>query len=48
MFSPFISKAGSVREIMFKVLLALIPAIAVYVWYFGTAILISQIGRAHV
>ena len=41
MFSPFISKASSVREIMFKVLLALIPAIAVYVWYFGPAILVS-------
>jgi electron transport complex protein RnfD len=41
MFSPFINKASSVREIMFKVLLALVPAIAVYVWYFGPAILIS-------
>lgn len=41
MFSPFISQASSVREIMFKVLLALVPAIAVYVWYFGPAILVS-------
>ncbi|MGV8934756.1 MAG: electron transport complex subunit RsxD [Gallionellaceae bacterium] len=41
MFSPFISKASSVREIMFKVLLALVPAIAAYMWYFGPAILIS-------
>ena len=41
MFSPFITKASSVREIMLKVLLALIPAIAVYVWYFGPAILVS-------
>lgn len=41
MFSPFISKASSVSEIMFKVLLALIPAICVYVWYFGPAILFS-------
>ena len=41
MFSPFITKASSVREIMFKVLLALIPGIAAYVWYFGPAILVS-------
>ena len=41
MFSPFITHAGSVREIMFKVLLALIPGIAIYAWYFGPAILIS-------
>jgi len=41
MFSPFITHAGSVREIMFKVLLALIPGIALYAWYFGPAILVS-------
>lgn len=41
MFSPFISQASSVREIMFRVLLALVPAIAVYVWYYGPAILVS-------
>ena len=41
MFSPFITHASSVREIMFKVLLALIPGIALYVWYFGPAILVS-------
>ena len=41
MFSPFITQASSVREIMFKVLLALIPGIALYVWYFGPAILVS-------
>jgi len=41
MFSPFITQAGSVREIMFKVLLALLPGIALYVWYFGPAILVS-------
>lgn len=41
MFSPFITQASSVREIMFKVLLALIPGIVLYVWHFGTAILIS-------
>jgi electron transport complex protein RnfD len=41
MFSPFITHASSVREIMFKVLLALLPGIALYVWYFGPAILVS-------
>lgn len=41
MFSPFITQASSVREIMFKVLLALVPAIAIYVWYYGPAILVS-------
>lgn len=41
MFSPFISQASSVREIMFKVLLALVPGIALYAWYFGPAILVS-------
>jgi electron transport complex protein RnfD len=32
---------GSVSAIMLKVLLALIPGIALYVWYFGPAILVS-------
>ncbi len=41
MFSPFITQASSVRAIMFQVLLALLPAIAVYVWYYGPAILVS-------
>lgn len=41
MFSPFITQASSVREIMFKVLLALLPGIALYSWYFGPAILVS-------
>lgn len=40
-FSPFISKQDSVSAIMLKVLLALIPGIALYVWYFGPAILVS-------
>ena len=40
-FSPFISKPDSVSQIMLKVLLALIPGIAMYVWYFGPAILVS-------
>jgi len=40
-FSPFISKPDNVSAIMLKVLLALIPGIALYVWYFGPAILVS-------
>ena len=40
-FSTLISKADSVSAIMLKVLLALIPGIALYVWYFGPAILVS-------
>ncbi len=40
-FSPFISKSDSVSAIMLKVILALIPGIALYVWYFGPAILVS-------
>lgn len=40
-FSPYISKPDSVARIMLKVLLALLPGIALYVWYFGPAILVS-------
>jgi electron transport complex protein RnfD len=40
-FSPFISKPDNVSAIMLKVILALIPGIALYVWYFGPAILVS-------
>jgi electron transport complex protein RnfD len=40
-FSPFISKPDNVARIMFRVLLALVPGIALYVWYFGPAILVS-------
>ena len=40
-FPPFISKPDSVAQIMLKVLLALLPGIAMYVWYFGPAILVS-------
>jgi len=40
-YSPYISKPDSVAQIMGKVLLALIPGIALYVWYFGPAILVS-------
>ena len=41
LFSPFINKPDSVSAIMLKVLLALLPGIALYVWYFGPAILVS-------
>jgi electron transport complex protein RnfD len=39
--SPFITNPASVSQIMLRVLLALIPGIALYVWYFGPAILVS-------
>ncbi len=39
--SPFITTPTSVSQIMLRVLIALIPGIALYVWYFGAAILVS-------
>ncbi len=39
--SPFITQPASVSQIMLRVLFALVPGIALYVWYFGPAILIS-------
>src|SRR5512135_1258658 len=39
--SPFISKPDSVSRIMLTVLLALLPGIALYVWCYGPAILVS-------
>lgn len=39
--SPFIAQPISVSQIMLRVLLALIPGIVLYVWYFGPAILVS-------
>ncbi len=39
--SPFITSSSSVSQIMLRVLIALIPGIAIYVWYFGPAILVS-------
>jgi electron transport complex protein RnfD len=41
MFSPFITQASTVQAIMFKVLLALVPGIALYTWFYGPAILVS-------
>jgi len=39
--SPFLTLPTSVSQIMLRVLIALIPGIAAYVWYFGPAILVS-------
>jgi len=39
--SPYIRLPVSVRAIMLKVLAALAPGIAVYVWFFGAAILVQ-------
>jgi electron transport complex protein RnfD len=39
--SPYISDAPSVSTIMLKVLLALVPGIAAYVWIFGGGILVT-------
>lgn len=41
--SPYISNAPSVGNIMFKVLLALVPGIAAYVWMFGGGVLVTII-----
>jgi electron transport complex protein RnfD len=41
--SPFISKQDSVTRIMLTVLLALAPGIALYVWCYGPAILVSLV-----
>jgi Na+-translocating ferredoxin:NAD+ oxidoreductase subunit D len=39
--SPYISEAPSVGNIMFKVLLALVPGIFAYVWVFGSGVLVT-------
>ncbi len=41
LFSPFVNKPDTVSQIMLKVLLSLLPGIALYVWHFGPAILVS-------
>ena len=38
--SPYLLKAVSVQRVMLKVLLALLPGIAAYVWLFGPAVLV--------
>ena len=39
--SPYVRAQASVTRVMFKVLAALMPAIAAYVWQFGIAILVQ-------
>lgn len=39
--SPYLLKATSVQAIMLRVLLALLPGIVAYVWFFGAAILLQ-------
>ena len=39
--SPYISAAPSVGNIMFKVLLALVPGIVAYVWVYGGGVLVT-------
>jgi electron transport complex protein RnfD len=39
--SPYFRKPTSVRSVMLKVLAALLPGIAAYVWFFGNAILVQ-------
>ena len=41
MTSPIITGRDSVSAIMFRVLLALLPAIGAYVWFFGPAVLVG-------
>ena len=39
--SPYSLKPASVQSVMLRVLLALLPGIAAYVWFFGSAILLQ-------
>jgi electron transport complex protein RnfD len=39
--SPHVLKPASVRSVMLKVLIALVPGIVAYVWFFGAAILVQ-------
>jgi Na+-translocating ferredoxin:NAD+ oxidoreductase subunit D len=41
MTSPYVAGSSSVTAVMFKVMLAMLPGIAAFVWYFGPAILVS-------
>lgn len=41
MSAPFVSLAGSVQGVMLRVLVALVPAIAVHVWLYGPGVLIQ-------
>ena len=39
--SPYVRAEASVTRVMLKVLIALLPALAAYVWQFGPAILVQ-------
>jgi electron transport complex protein RnfD len=39
--SPYLLKAASVQSVMLRVLLALLPGLAAYVWFFGAAIVVQ-------
>jgi len=39
--SPFVRKPASVQQVMFTVLAALVPGVAIYVWQFGPGILVN-------
>lgn len=39
--SPYFRQPASVRSVMLRVLAALLPGIAIYVWFFGAAILVQ-------
>lgn len=41
--SPYMTDAPSVTSIMLRVLLALVPGIAAYVWVFGGGILVTLV-----
>ncbi len=42
-YSPFIHKPVSVSQIMLRVILALLPGLAAYIWFFGPMILVSLV-----
>jgi electron transport complex protein RnfD len=39
--SPYVLQPASVRSVMFRVLAALLPGLAAYVWFFGAAVLVQ-------
>ena len=39
--SPYTLKPASVQSVMLRVLCALLPGIAVYIWFFGAGILVQ-------
>jgi len=39
--SPFLRQPASVQSVMLKVLLALLPGIALYIWFFGWAVVVQ-------